>query len=581
MREFFGIGVNEYDRDCYNNLSGAIEDASKMGAFFQYGLPEGYRFDRVKLMDNPTESEVSQYLEDAIDRLSADSFFVFYFSGHGLFHRNTGQQFLLCRDASRKLLDGYAGSGALSLDAMRWFSQHGKGNMFFCYDVCRRDILAGPDFGGASGFKDATSEPPDKRAGGSGSRWSLLSCGDGELAQDNGCFVDAFLAEMKDVLKYGRELKLCDELVDGTIERLRRAGVNQTPESGHSGTTIILAPGLKKGAGGNGRDEELERLRRRLEELEKQTKSEEKPTPPPAPKPFVDGVGQSFVRIEPGSFMMGNVLSPDEIAKRWGGEKRLYEDAPRHRVELTRPYYMSKYQVTRDEFAEFVQATGYETTAEQEGSAWGYDEDGDWSNVKGLNWRNPGFSQDDDHPVVCMSWHDAQKYIDWLNETHKRDLPSGFRYALPTEAQWEYACRAGTETEFFWGTNEAKDSEGYLNAADETGSPNGNKWSCFFPFKSGYTATSPVGAFNPNNWGLYDMLGNAWEWCADWYGDYPRKPAVDPTGPSSGSDRVLRGGSWYSDPGDCRSACRNYYDPADRDGDSGFRLAMTGESALS
>ncbi|MBQ1864925.1 MAG: formylglycine-generating enzyme family protein, partial [Thermoguttaceae bacterium] len=180
----------------------------------------------------------------------------------------------------------------------------------------------------------------------------------------------------------------------------------------------------------------------------------EKEMPATLPSEILDGLGQKFVLIEPKPFMMGNTLSADEIVKRWCGIKIFIENAPRHKVTLTQPYYMQQYPVTRGDFAKFVEATGYKTTAEQKGSAWGLDKDGTWKNIDGLNWRNPGFSQSDDHPVVCVSWNDAQKYVEWLNETQKSELPPDFRYALPTEAQWEYACRAGTDTEFFWGTND-------------------------------------------------------------------------------------------------------------------------------
>ena len=307
----------------------------------------------------------------------------------------------------------------------------------------------------------------------------------------------------------------------------------------------------------------------------------EKEMPATLPSEILDGLGQKFVLIEPKPFMMGNTLSADEIVKRWGGVKFIFENAPRHKVTLTQPYYMQQYPVTRGDFAKFVEATGYKTTAEQKGSAWGLDKDGTWKNIDGLNWRNPGFSQSDDHPVVCVSWNDAQKYVEWLNETQKSELPPGFRYALPTEAQWEYACRAGTDTEFFWGTNDEKDGKGYLNAADESGASNGKKWSYCFPFNDGYQATSPVGKFKPNNFGLYDMLGNVLEWCSDWYGDYPSGAQTDPQGASSGSFRVLRGGSWSNFPRSCRSAYRDYGGPADRISYIGFRVAMTGESALS
>ena len=292
------------------------------------------------------------------------------------------------------------------------------------------------------------------------------------------------------------------------------------------------------------------------------------PTQQPADaSSVVDSLGRQFVRIKRGKFMMGNVLSPHEIASRWGGNEEWYTDAPQHKVKLTRDYFMCAHQVTRGDFAKFVAATGYKTTADVEGS-------GLWFSVYDLNWRNPGFSQRDDHPVVWVSWYDAQKYVEWLNANYRNGLPAGYKYSLPTEAEWEMACRGGTTTEFFWGANVPKDGEGYLNAADETGAPDGTQWKYFFPFKSGYTTTSPVGSFKPNPFGLYDMLGNVAEWTRDWYGSYPTRAVTDPTGPSSGSSRVIRGGSWGNGSALCRSANRNLLEPEFRRCDVGFRLAL-------
>ncbi len=295
------------------------------------------------------------------------------------------------------------------------------------------------------------------------------------------------------------------------------------------------------------------------------------------PEDYLSAAGIEFRLIKPGSFMMGNVLTPEEIhAKYPGGKLEWYRDAPRHKVTLTKPFYMAKYETTVAEFKRFVDATGYKTTAEREGNARGLKKDGSWGDIDGLNWRNPGFEQASDHPVVCVSWDDAQKYIEWLNENAEYSEELGFKpvYRLPTEAEWEYACRAGSKTEFFWGSNEPEDGEGYLNAADESGTPNGMKWNSCFPFNDGYVATSPVGSFKPNAWGLCDMAGNALEWCADWYGSYDATSQIDPKGPKSGSLRVLRGGSWYSVARLCRSASRNSIDPAFRRNSYGFRLVL-------
>ena len=295
------------------------------------------------------------------------------------------------------------------------------------------------------------------------------------------------------------------------------------------------------------------------------------------PKEYVNSQGQRMVLIQAGEFMMGDTLTAEEVDKKYpGGKISWYEDAhPRHRVKISKPYYMGAYEVTVGEFRKFVNATGYKTTAEKEGTAWGYDKDGEWGEQKGLNWRAPGIEQGDNHPVTCVSWEDAREYIKWLNKQEDPKRPEGYVYALPSEAQWEYACRAGSETSFYWGEDESG-GKGYLNGAGTEGAPNGEDWTYHFPFNDGYKGTSPVGSFKPNDWGLYDMLGNVWEWCQDWYDEdyYEKSPEQDPPGPGSGSSRVYRGGGWGSLAGSCRFANRSWYVPGNRRDDLGLRLAL-------
>ena len=277
--------------------------------------------------------------------------------------------------------------------------------------------------------------------------------------------------------------------------------------------------------------------------------------------------------------MMGDTLTPEEVDRKYpGGKVEWYKNAhPRHKVRISQAFYMAKHAVTAGDFRRFTEATGYETTAEKEGTSYGWDkEQFTWDLVKGLNWHNPGIEQNSNHPVVHVSYFDAMAYIDWLNQQADTSDCHG-RYVLPTEAQWEYACRAGTTTEFFWG-NDAAHGKGYINAADEAGTPWGTKWNYVFPFNSGYTGTAPIGSFRPNAWGLYDMLGNVWEWCNDWYGEYPTNMETDPKGPGSGSYRVNRGGSWYYLACYCRSAFRYWDDPGLRNYRLGFRLAFSSAS---
>ena len=170
--------------------------------------------------------------------------------------------------------------------------------------------------------------------------------------------------------------------------------------------------------------------------------------------------------------------------------------------------------------------------------------------------RTPGFPQTDDHPVVCVSWNDAVAFCEWLSSKEKR------RYRLPTEAEWEYACRAGTRT-YFWCGDDPEALPQVGNVADASLKEKFANYSYAIHGRDGYTFTSPVEAFAPNPFGLYDMHGNACQWCADWFDAdyYHNSPLTDPTGPKQGTKRVARGGSFVSLISHDRSAYREAAEP--------------------
>jgi formylglycine-generating enzyme required for sulfatase activity len=210
---------------------------------------------------------------------------------------------------------------------------------------------------------------------------------------------------------------------------------------------------------------------------------------------------------------------------------------------------MGKYEVRVSEFREFIKATGYKTEAERTGGAFIREKE-KWEKKEGIYWGNPGFSQNDNHPVTCVSWNDAMEFCKWLT------IKTGHFYRLPTEAEWEYACRAGTQKAFSFGT-EVKALGAYAWYRDNAGGQ-----------------THPVGQKEPNAWGLYDMHGNVREICQDWYGDYSTGSVVDPVGPDSGQDRVWRGGTWGATPTDCRCGERSRGRHANANFRLGFRLGM-------
>ena len=268
----------------------------------------------------------------------------------------------------------------------------------------------------------------------------------------------------------------------------------------------------------------------------------------------------NMVYMEGGLFTMGSPSS----------EQGRHRDESLHRVTVN-AFYIGKYQVTQAEY-EAVMGT------------------------------NPSYFKGASLPVENVTWYNAAEYCNKLSQmegltpaytidkgrkdaNNKNDNddvkwivtrnPDANGYRLPTEAEWEYACRAGTTTRFWSGNDEASLAD-KANVADLSAKekyPEWTEWaSSGVNIRDGYAETSPVGVFAPNQWGLYDMHGNVWEWCWDWYGEYRGGAQVNPTGAVSGSYRVLRGGSWFNLAADVRSAFRNSYNPSDKYINIGFRL---------
>jgi formylglycine-generating enzyme required for sulfatase activity len=295
---------------------------------------------------------------------------------------------------------------------------------------------------------------------------------------------------------------------------------------------------------------------------------------------ITNSIGMKLVLIPAGEFKMGSGESAEDTAaffnKTSGLDLRtdFYKDEhPQHRVRITKPFYLGTYHVTRGQFRQFVADTGYKTNAEkgEKLGAFGWDPDEKKSGFnEKYSWQNVGFEQTDEHPVVCVSWNDAVAFCKWLSRKE------GNTYRLPTEAEWEYSCRAGTTTRYYSG-DDPETLAKVGNVADAAHKAKFSKWKFAIKASDGYVFTAPVGSFRPNAFGLCDMHGNAWQWCADWCGKeyYAASPADDPTGPDSGDSRVIRGGSWYFGPLFTRSAKRIRLTPDNRDDFTGFRVART------
>jgi len=330
-----------------------------------------------------------------------------------------------------------------------------------------------------------------------------------------------------------------------------------------------------------------------------------------------------FVAIEPGEFTQGvgktlygqarrDVVNDHPYSVEIKGNEA-WNEQPSHTVRLTRPFELARHEVTVGQFRAFVEATGHVTDAEKHGTGLGFD-----ASVKPehermrpnthferfrmdpkFTWKNPGFPQQDEHPVVCVSWNDARAYCEWLSQ---RDPKHAYR--LPTAAEWEYACKAGTETWYSHG-NDPDALYDYANVADAALEAKHEQAVLFQRIVAldpgdgdGFPYTAPVGSRKPNPWGLRDMHGNVWEWVADGYvelhyQDRVRAAAkaekideeevviVDPTGPGadeidpSGNWRVIRGGGWNVAPISCRSTMRAFGEAGDAFCYTGFRVART------
>jgi formylglycine-generating enzyme required for sulfatase activity len=260
----------------------------------------------------------------------------------------------------------------------------------------------------------------------------------------------------------------------------------------------------------------------------------------PGSEIFTNSIGMKFSLIPAGSFVMGSPAGTGDSTHRpiWPAEAGRGGDERQHVVTLTDAFYMQTTEVTQ----------------------------GQWGQVMGSN-PSHFSSCGSDCPVEMVSWYDAQNFIDALNARENRtncDTTPNTCYSLPSESQWEYAARGGTVSAFYNG--------GITNTGCTPLDPNLDAigWYC----GNAVSTTHPVAQKEPNNWGLYDMSGNVWEWCNDWYGTYPDGPVDDPTGGGTASFRVIRGGGWYDSARYARSAYRHDNTPGYRDYGLGFRLGL-------
>ena len=263
-------------------------------------------------------------------------------------------------------------------------------------------------------------------------------------------------------------------------------------------------------------------------------------------KEFLNSIGMKLTRIPAGHFLRGSKESVRELAAAFGDVVTRYpfdDEQPQQTVTISRPFYMGVHEVTVGEFEQFVQAAAYRTDAERR--AVGDVRTGTADRLAQephATWRANSTNSNAREPVIYVSWNDAAKFCQWLSSVENA------RYRLPTEAEWEYAARAGTTTRYASGD----DPESLLRIANVLDIAAERRfatqnWKSGTRGSDGFAVLAPVGSFAPNRFGLYDMHGNVWEWCADWYdANYYRTGAThDPKGPPAGRLRVFRGGCWF------------------------------------
>jgi formylglycine-generating enzyme required for sulfatase activity len=290
----------------------------------------------------------------------------------------------------------------------------------------------------------------------------------------------------------------------------------------------------------------------------------------------VNSIGMRLVEIPAGAFLMGSGEDGAELVAAFPEYGRVpgdfADEAPRRRVRISRPFLLGVHEVTVGDFEAFVDATGYRTEAERDGTGgWGLDRERGHCRGRDprFSWRDPGFEQSSRHPVLNVSWNDAVAFCEWLSKKEGR------HYRLPTEAEWEYACRAGATTRYAFGDDPAK-AVSHARILDPTGrNVRLHVQDVPVPLDVANPCTVPVGSYEANAFGLFDMHGNVWEWVSDWYAAdaSTTEPVVDPDGPASGTQRVRRGGGWNSYPLWARASFRNVNTPASRCVNLGFRVA--------
>ena len=542
-RVAFVVGIGTYDNlPPHQQLKNAVNDADGVSKKL-----DDIGFNVVKAI-NPTRPAFNAEWQKVLDSLGKDDTFVLYFSAHGV--QVEGQNYLLPRDIPYIQFGRQAQLTREAISLNELLSDLTTGNRthprssVVILDACRDNPLIPPEYKGLLSGGLANQSRSDGifmifSAASNSIAWDRLSPNDSVkysvftrallplLGRQDLSIQDLSLELKKEVWRLAKSVNRYQrpDYFDGfdPEERFCFPGCAAKTNKDTAGLTENLVVSVL-----------------------------------PATKNEITGKdGAPMVLIPAGEFRMG---SPD-------GEREK-DEYPQHNMALS-AFYLDKSEVTNRLFQQFVQQTNHRTTAEQEGKAFEYSDNGKWEKVRGAHWRKPEGgetvfdSHREEHPVVSVSWEDAQAYCSWAEKR------------LPMEAEFEYATRAGTETKYWWG-NGNPGSRQVANVGDESLKRQYSDWPIMAGYDDGSVRTAPVGSFEPNPFGLHDMTGNVWEWTDDWYDEqyYVSSSTKNPSGPSGGTKKVFRGGSWTNKPADVRSARRRSATPTESYVSIGFRCAQ-------
>ena len=539
------IGINKYRY--WPPLRFAVQDADAVTSMLirKYGFRKDHL---ILLRDNEaTLQGIKGALSTLIDKTGTDDGVMFFFAGHGQTYKTKeGKEMGYIIPVDGKTEDNKLYTSALPMTEVKNLSNLIPAkHILFLVDACYSGLAAAADYRGklypsTKGFLKKVSKAKTRQI--------ITAGGAGEQVQEREDWGhSAFTYELLNGLdreqadRNNDGIITSDELADYLTSRVSTITDNaQLPQSQRLSPDEGKFVFVQRGAN----DDNSEAKEVSLTEMSPEKSSENVP----------DGM----VSVPEGSFDMGSNDGIDD-------------EKPMHRVYISK-FYLDKCEVTVAQFKQFVDATSYQTEAEKDNGSkiW---TNGQWEIRGGVNWRfdEKGSLRGSDqfnHPVIHVSWNDAAAYAAWAGKR------------LPTEAEWEYAARCGIKQyRYSWGNGEPSGHYGG-NIRDESAKSKIGGNEIWTGYSDGFVFSSPVGSFDPNDFGLYDMTGNVWEWCADRYDRnyYGNSPERDPQGPSNGRHGIYRGGSWNSGRSLIRTTIRGgtfLTDPLGRGADLGFRCAKS------